>query len=186
MVMMPGPILSALEDIDARAGVPVRRILLTPQGKPFVQADARRLVQEPAIALVCGRYEGIDERARSVMHEELSIGDFVLFGGEVAAMAIVEAVARLIPGVLGNAESVIEESHSHGLLEYPQYTRPAEFRGQGVPDVLLSGNHGAIRTWRRHQALIRTARRRPELMHDVEITEEERLWLNEATERGEA
>jgi len=179
MVMMPGPILAALEDIDAREGRAVHRVLLTPQGKPFKQADARRLVTEPAIALVCGRYEGVDERARAAAHEELSLGDFVLFGGEVAAMAIVEATARLIPGVLGNAASVVDESHSHGLLEYPQYTRPAEFRGASVPPVLLSGNHGAIETWRRRQALLRTAERRPDLLQKRDISEEDRRWLRD-------
>jgi tRNA (guanine37-N1)-methyltransferase len=140
------------------------RILLTPQGKPFAQADAQRLSQLPSLVLICGRYEGFDERVRSYVDEELSLGDFVLMGGEVAAMAVVEAVVRLLPGVLGNAESSVEESHSAtGLLEYAQYTRPVEFRGAKIPDVLLSGHHAEIARFRQADAVERTKQKRPDL-----------------------
>jgi tRNA (guanine37-N1)-methyltransferase len=162
----------------------VHRILLTPQGRPFRQADAKRLSGLDAIALICGRYEGVDERARSQMDEEISLGDFVLFGGEVAAMAVIEAVGRLLPGVLGNHESLSEESHGAGLLEYPHYTRPAEFRGEGVPSVLTSGNHAAIAAWRREQALKRTAARRPDLLAEAELSAAERAAV--ATTQGGA
>jgi tRNA (guanine37-N1)-methyltransferase len=162
MVMMPGPIMEAIESREADGRL--HRILLTPQGKPFDQATARRLAEKPAIALVCGRYEGVDERVRNAMDEELSLGDFVMTGGEVAAMAVIEATARLLPGVLGNMASTHEESHADGLLEYPQYTRPPEFRGEAVPEVLTSGDHAAIARWRRKQALSRTRARRPDML----------------------
>ncbi|WP_437922791.1 tRNA (guanosine(37)-N1)-methyltransferase TrmD [Sorangium sp. So ce291] len=142
------------------------RILLTPQGQPFRQAKAIELAARPAIALVCGRYEGFDERVRAFVDEEISLGDFVMTGGEVAAMAVIDACVRLLPGVLGNAGSAEHESHSPalaGLLEYPQYTRPVEFRGHKVPDVLQQGNHAAIARWRQVQAELRTAERRPDL-----------------------
>ncbi len=153
------------EDAQKSAEPKARRILLTPQGKPFDQATAARLANEEAILLVCGRYEGFDERVRSFVDEEISLGDFVMTGGEVCAMAIIEATVRLLPGVLGNAESIREESHSEeGLLEYPQYTRPAEFRGHSVPEVLAGGNHAEIAKWRHEQARARTAERRPDLI----------------------
>ncbi|WP_437825338.1 tRNA (guanosine(37)-N1)-methyltransferase TrmD [Sorangium sp. So ce1153] len=142
------------------------RVLLTPQGQPFRQAKAIELAARPAIALVCGRYEGFDERVRAFVDEEISLGDFVMTGGEVAAMAVIDACVRLLPGVLGNAGSAEHESHSPalaGLLEYPQYTRPVEFRGHKVPDVLQQGNHAAIARWRQAQAEQRTAERRPDL-----------------------
>ncbi len=157
--------MEALDDEAVAAGEPkARRILMTPQGKPFAQPAAVRLSTEPAVMLVCGRYEGFDERIRSFVDEEISLGDFVMTGGEVAAMAIIEATVRLIPGVLGNAESIREESHGDaGLLEYPQYTRPADFRGQGVPEVLAGGNHAEIAKWRAAQSVERTQVRRPDL-----------------------
>jgi tRNA (guanine37-N1)-methyltransferase len=165
MVMLPEPIMSALDALDAKCAADgearCHRILLTPQGAPFTQTHARTLAQKPGITLICGRYEGIDDRVREHCDEELSLGDFVLNGGEVAA---IEAVSRLLPGMLGNAESLAEESHTAGLLEYPQFTRPRSFRGRDVPDVLLSGNHAAIARWRRDRALERTAARRPELL----------------------
>ncbi|WP_437617681.1 tRNA (guanosine(37)-N1)-methyltransferase TrmD [Sorangium sp. So ce1151] len=142
------------------------RVLLTPQGQPFRQAKAIELAARPAVALVCGRYEGFDERVRAFVDEEISLGDFVMTGGEVAAMAVIDACVRLLPGVLGNASSAEHESHSPalaGLLEYPQYTRPVEFRGHKVPDVLQQGNHAAIARWRQAQAEVRTAERRPDL-----------------------
>lgn len=157
--------MDALDDEAARAARPkARRVLLTPQGEPFAQPTAQRLAGEPAIMLICGRYEGFDERVRSFVDEELSLGDFVMTGGEVAAMAIIEATVRLLPGVLGNIDSTREESHGEeGLLEYPQYTRPAEFRGLRVPEILSSGHHAQIDAWRRQQALERTRERRPDL-----------------------
>jgi tRNA (guanine37-N1)-methyltransferase len=162
MVMMPGPILEALEAREA--GTRMHRVLLSPQGKPFDQAAARRLASLPALALVCGRYEGVDERVRDAMDEQISLGDFVITGGEVAAMAVIEATARLLPGVLGNLASTHEESHAAGLLEYPQFTRPPEFRGQRVPEVLISGDHAAIARFRRKESLRRTRDRRPDLL----------------------
>jgi tRNA (guanine37-N1)-methyltransferase len=169
MVMRVDVLVACMEALDAEAdanGEPrARRILLTPQGRPFAQAAAVRLAAEPALMLVCGRYEGFDERIRAFVDEEISLGDFVMTGGEVAAMAVVEATVRLVPGVLGNAESIREESHGEeGLLEYPQYTRPAEFRGRAVPEVLAGGNHAEIARWRREQALARTEARRPDLI----------------------
>ena len=168
MVMRVDVLVACMDALDQEAdakGEPrARRILLTPQGRPFAQPAAVRLAVEPAIMLVCGRYEGFDERVRSFVDEEISLGDFVMTGGEVAAMAIVEATVRLIPGVLGNAESIREESHGEeGLLEYPQYTRPADFRGLAVPEVLAGGNHAEIAKWRKEQSLVRTAQRRPDL-----------------------
>ena len=161
-------IVACLEALDAEAaqeGKPrARRVLLTPQGRPFVQATATSFSAQPALVLICGRYEGFDERVRSFVDEELSLGDFVMTGGEVAAMAVVEATVRLLPGVLGNEESTHEESHGEGgLLEYPHYTRPAEFRGQNVPEILSSGNHAKVAMWRAEQSLERTRTRRPDL-----------------------
>jgi tRNA (guanine37-N1)-methyltransferase len=161
MVMMPGPVLEALESRESAGRV--HRILLSPQGAPFDQATARRLATYPAIALVCGRYEGIDERVVEAVDEQLSLGDFVMTGGEVAAMAVIEATARLLPGVLGNLDSTFDESHASGLLEYPQYTRPPEFRGRAVPEVLVSGDHAAIGRYRRKESLRRTRAQRPDL-----------------------
>ncbi len=168
MVMRVDVLVAAMEslDLDAPDGVRGRRVLLTPQGARFDQTAAERLAKEPALALVCGRYEGFDERVRAHVDEEVSLGDFVMTGGEVCAMAIIEATVRLLPGVLGNMDSTREESHSphsDGLLEYPQYTRPQEFRGASVPDVLAGGNHAEIAKWRRAEALRRTAARRPDI-----------------------
>jgi tRNA (guanine37-N1)-methyltransferase len=163
MVMRVDVMVQAMEAFDGEPRA--RRILLTPQGVPFDQKAAERLSKEPAIMLVCGRYEGFDERIRGHVDEEISLGDFVMTGGEVCAMAIIESTIRLVPGVLGNAESTHEESHgAEGLLEYPQYTRPAEFRGEGVPEVLKNGNHAEIAKWRREQAIARTRTRRPDLL----------------------
>ena len=183
MVMQPGPIVDSMEHADARQAElgleRPTRVLLTPQGEPLRQPLVRDLALRPALTLVCGRYEGIDERARERMDVEVSLGDFVLMGGELGALAVIEATARLVPGVLGNPESIEEESHAQGLLEYPQYTRPAEFRGRAVPEVLLSGNHARIATWRRREAFLRTVRRRPDLVAARELTDEERRWLEE-------
>jgi tRNA (guanine37-N1)-methyltransferase len=183
MVMLPEPIMSAVEALDqtcSEAGEErAHRIVLTPSGAPFTQAHARRLAQKPALMLICGRYEGIDDRVREQCDEELSLGDFVLNGGEVAAIAVIEAVSRLLPGMLGNAESLTEESHTSGLLEYPHFTRPRSFRGRDVPEILLSGNHAAIARWRRKQSLIKTRAARPDLFAQLELTKEDRKLLDE-------
>jgi tRNA (guanine37-N1)-methyltransferase len=158
-------------------GEPVQRILLTPQGKRFTQADARRLAEKSRLCLTCGRYEGFDERVRSFVDEELSLGDFVVTGGEVPAMCLLEAVIRLLPGVLGNDDSVREESFSaecQGLLEYPHYTRPLSFRGLEVPEVLRSGDHAKIKQYREEQARARSAERRPELLATLAARKAER------------
>lgn len=169
MVLRVDVMVACMEAMDADApdGVIAQRILLTPQGRPFRQADAQQLAGLPAFMLICGRYEGFDDRIRSFVDDELSLGDFVMCGGEVAAMAIMEATTRLLPGVLGNFDSVHEESHSPGnagLLEYPQFTRPAEFRGMSVDPTLISGDHARIARWRRERAIERTQQRRPELL----------------------
>ncbi len=167
MVMRVDCLVAALEALDATATTRAHRVLLTPQGRPFDQARAIELSRRPALALVCGRYEGFDERVRSFIDEELSLGDFVMTGGEVAAMAVIEATVRLLPGVLGNEDSTRDESHSperDGLLEYAQYTRPAEFRGLGVPDVLKGGHHGEIARHRAEERRARTGARRPDLL----------------------
>jgi tRNA (guanine37-N1)-methyltransferase len=165
MVMKPEPFAAAVEDLYGSLDARPRTVLLTPRGRPLTQDLVADLAAEPALLLLCGRYEGIDERVREHLCDgELSLGDFVLGGGEVAAAAILEAVGRLVPGVMGNDASAGDESFSDGLLEYPHYTRPAEFRGWAVPDVLRSGDHGRIARWRRAQALHRTLRDRPELI----------------------
>ena len=174
MVMRPEPWGEALDALVASAsgeGAVPRLLVPTPSGMPFTQAMARELADEPWLAFACGRYEGIDERvlehaATRMPVTLVSLGDYVLNGGEVAVLAIVEAVARLIPGVIGNAESLVEESHEDGLLEYPVYTKPASWRGLDVPEVLLSGNHGAIAAWRHEQRVARTRARRPDLLPD--------------------
>ena len=180
MVLMPGPVADALDYLDEqRQGRISHRVLLTPQGRRFDQQRARRFSELDALTLVCGRYEGFDERIRGLVDEEVSLGDFVLLGGEVAALAILEATARLLPGVLGNADSTTDESHADGLLEYPQYTRPDEFRGVKVPEVLKSGHHAAIARWRRKESLRRTLQRMPELLQSARLTEEDRQLLRE-------
>ena len=185
MVLMPGPIADALDHLDeSREGRVSHRVLLTPQGARFTQAHARRFAELDAITLVCGRYEGFDDRIRDLVDEEVSLGDFVLLGGEVAALAIIEATARLLPGVLGNEDSAADESHADGLLEYPQYTRPEEFRGRKVPEILLSGHHAAIARWRRKESLRRTLERRPDLLEAAELSEEDRELLQEIQDEG--
>lgn len=164
MVMRPEPFAAAIDAVNAeRPGL--WRILMTPQGEVFDQSLARELAKrEPGLMIIAGRYEGIDERVRSLVDQEISIGDYVLSGGEIPAMAVIEAVGRLIPGVLGNPESLDEESFAAGILEYPHYTRPEEFREMRVPEILLSGDHAKIRAWREAEARRRTARRRPDLL----------------------
>jgi len=167
MVMRVDVLVACMESLDADAPNAERahRVLLTPQGQPLSQERVRALAARPAIMLVCGRYEGFDERIRSFVDEEISLGDFVMTGGEVAAMAVIDASVRLLPGVLGNEDSTREESHAPetGLLEYPQYTRPQDFRGAGIPEVLTSGHHAEIEKWRRSEAEKRTRDRRPDL-----------------------
>jgi tRNA (guanine37-N1)-methyltransferase len=164
MLMRPEPLFAAIESVLA-AHPGLWRILLTPQGRLLDQAAVRELAaRRPGLMLVSGRYEGVDERVRTQVDEEISIGDYVLSGGELAAMVVIEAVTRLVPGVLGNPASLEEESFAEGLLEYPHYTRPEEFRGMRVPEMLLSGDHQKIRDWRKAEALRRTARRRPDLL----------------------
>ncbi len=176
MVMKPEPIVAALESLDTASARP-RRILLSPQGRLFTQAEAVALAALPEIALVCGRYEGVDERVRAFVDDELSIGDVVLSGGEVAALVIIDAVSRLVPGALGSVGSTAVESFSEGLLEYPQYTRPPEFRGLRVPDILLCGDHAAIARWRRQEALRRTHTRRPDLLSRLSLNAADRAFL---------
>ncbi len=178
MVMKPEPIFRTVESV---LGVPhaCPLILLTPQGRPFNQRIAEELAQQPQLGLLCGRYEGVDERVRQhLVSDELSIGDFVISGGELAALVIIDAVARLIPGVLGDPDGPWDDSHASGLLEYPHYTRPPEFRGWKVPEILLSGDHGRIARWRRQQALTRTWQRRPDLLTTAPLNEEDRLFLS--------
>jgi tRNA (guanine37-N1)-methyltransferase len=185
MVMKPDPIFAAAEHALAEARAAGQSaedsaiILLTPQGRLFDQRVAEELAQRQHLILICGHYEGVDERVREhLATDELSIGDYVLTGGELPAMVVVDAVARLVPGVLGAAESLAEESIASGLLEYPQYTRPFDFRGWTVPEVLLSGNHAAIARWRRDQALVRTLQRRPDLLARVELDKADRKTLD--------
>lgn len=184
MVMKPEPIHRALEHVKASSGTPADRvILMSPQGRPFVQQVAKELAQADRLILICGHYEGVDERVRTrLVTDEISIGDYVLTGGELPAMVLIDAVARLIPGVLGSEESANEESFGDGLLEYPHYTRPREYLGESVPEVLLSGNHEAIRRWRRKESLRRTRARRPDLLAAARLSDEDLKFLREIEE----
>ena len=166
MLLKPEPVFEAVEDL---ADEGTRVILMTPQGRSFKQALARDLTASPHLLLICGSYEGFDERIRTLAHEELSIGDYVLTNGALPAMVVIDAVTRLLPGVLGDDVSSVDESFSEGTLEYPQYTRPAEYRGLKVPEVLLSGHHAEIEKWRSEQADERTRKRRPELLENKKI-----------------
>jgi tRNA (guanine37-N1)-methyltransferase len=177
MVLKPEPLFRAVEGLRTAEA---RVVLLCPQGPTFTQATAARLARQPHLVLLCGHYEGVDERVRDhLVDEELSIGDYVLTGGEVPALVVMDAVVRLVPGVLGDPEGAARESFAAGRLDYPQYTRPAEFRGHRIPDVLLSGDHDRIARWRRREALRRTAARRPDLLVGTALTDEERAWLAE-------
>jgi tRNA (guanine37-N1)-methyltransferase len=180
MVLKPEPMFVAIDTIRSRRGMPGAVLLMSPAGARFRQSDARRLAALEHIVVLCGRYEGIDERVREhVATEEISIGDYVLSGGELPALVVVDAVSRLVPGVVGDEQSVEADSFTRGLLDYPHYTRPAEYRGWRVPDVLISGHHGEIRNWRRREALRRTADRRPDLLVTAELDDEERRLLQE-------
>ena len=189
MIMKPEPIFRALEaifDLEEGQGPEVPVILLSPQGHTFTQAVARELSRHPRLVLICGHYEGVDERVRQFLAtDEISIGDYVLTGGEIPAMVIVDAVTRLVPGVLGDPGATFEDSHAEGLLEYPHYTRPQVFRGYSVPDVLLSGNHAEIVRWRRQEALRRTFERRPDLLAQARLSQADREFLQRlAQEEG--
>jgi tRNA (guanine37-N1)-methyltransferase len=178
MVIKPEPMFRAVEAIRSARGEPAAVVLLSPAGRRFTHAEARRLAAAGHVVLLCGRYEGVDERVREALAtDELSIGDYVLSGGELAALVIIDAVARLVPGVVGDDQSVEEESFVEGLLDYPHYTRPATFRGMAVPEVLLSGHHGEIRRWRRREAVRRTLERRPDLLKGAELDDETREML---------
>lgn len=178
MVLKPEPMFNAVEAITA--GRKPRVILMCPQGERFTQKKAEELAQEEELVLLCGHYEGYDERIREhLVTDEISIGDFVLTGGELAAMAVIDSVVRLLPGVLGQADSHIQDSFSTGLLEHPHYTRPADFRGMKVPDVLLSGNHANIEKWREEQSLKRTFERRPDLLEHVELTKPQQTYIEQ-------
>ena len=186
MVMKPEPVFEALETVlgldphqtTPQPATPI--IMLTPQGRVFTQSVAEELSNHGRIALLCGRYEGLDERIREhLVTDEISIGDYVLTGGELPALILIDAVSRLIPGVLGDPDGATDDSHAAGLLEYPHYTRPPEFRGWKVPEILLSGDHGKIEQWRREQSLLRTLARRPDLLEKAELTEKEQLFLIE-------
>jgi tRNA (guanine37-N1)-methyltransferase len=196
MVLKPDPFFRALDAIEADRGGPLTVILTSPQGQRFTQADAQRFSGQRHLALLCGRYEGFDDRIRERVTDEISIGDYVLSGGELAALVVVDAVARLVPGVVGDEQSVAEDSFSRGLLDFPQFTRPPEIAWRGgvgtagsatasaervlkVPDVLLSGNHAEIRRWRKRQAVARTLERRPDLLAVAVLDEEEKQILRE-------
>lgn len=179
MVMQAQPIYDAYQSIADKAK-DARVIYMTPQGRPFTQSVAQELSQEDNLVFLCGHYEGVDERIiEEIVTDEISLGDFVLTGGELAAITIIDAVSRLVPGVLGKADSFEDESFSDGLLEYPQYTRPPIFHGRAVPEILLSGHHANIAKWRREQSLMRTAQKRPDLLPTAELTEKEKLFLQQ-------
>ena len=177
MVLKPEPIFNALEDLDKTPDT--RVILMCPQGEPFTQEKAESLSESEHIVFICGHYEGYDERIRTnCVTDEISIGDYVLTGGELASMTMTDAIVRLVPGVLGNQVSHEDDSFSSGLLEHPQYTRPADYQGMKVPDVLLSGNHANIDKWRHEQSLLRTLERRPDLLEQYPLTEKDKKILN--------
>ena len=184
MVMKVEPLTACIERV--KEDRPRARVILTsPRGRPFSHAVAEELARHEELLIICGRYEGVDERVRELfVDDEISIGDFVLTGGEMAAMVIVDAVSRFVPGVLGSDESALSDSFSDGLLEYPQYTRPAEFRGLKVPDVLLSGNHQKIATWRRSQSLTRTVQSRPDLLENADLSPQERNYIKNVQGAG--
>jgi tRNA (guanine37-N1)-methyltransferase len=185
MVMKAGPIFAAVESV---LGTPPScpLIMMTPQGRPFTAQLARDLSGLPHIALLCGRYEGFDERVREhLVTDQISMGDFVLTGGELPALAIIDAVSRFLPGVLGDPEGAVDDSFASGLLEYPHYTKPEDFRGWKVPEVLLSGNHAEINKWRRRQSLLRTFKQRPDLLERLDLSVADRKWLDKIMKDGE-
>ncbi len=177
MVLKPEPVFRAVDHVKELADDKPRIILLCPQGERYTQRKAEQLAKEKHLVFICGHYEGYDERIRSIVTDEISIGDYVLTGGELGAMVIIDSVVRLLPGVLGNEDSPVHDSFSTGLLEHPHYTRPREYRGMKVPDVLLSGDHKRIEEWRKKESLKRTLKRRPDLLKDYPLTDEEKQWL---------
>lgn len=180
MLLKPEPLFDAMESIEERSPETKKRIILMdPAGKPFNQAMAEEFSEEEHLVFLCGHYEGYDERIRSLVTDEVSLGDYVLTGGELAAMVMIDASVRLLPNVLGNAESAQTDSHSSGLLEHPHYTRPAEYKGMGVPDVLMSGNHAKIDEWRHKESLKRTYFRRPDMLETRDLTKQEQQWIKE-------
>ena len=186
MVLKPDPLFRAVDAIRQERGAIGTIVLVSPQGRRFTQAEAARLARIGHVAILCGRYEGVDDRVREhLANEELSIGDYVLSGGELPAVVIIDAVARLVPGVVGDEESVSADSFARGLLDFPHYTRPSAFRDLKVPEVLLSGHHGEIRRWRKRQAVERTLNRRPELLAQAALDDEEREILRELLDERE-
>lgn len=184
MVMKPEPLFRSIERITAERGRPRAIVLTSPDGERLTQKTAARLRDLGHVAILCGRYEGVDDRVRAhLASEDISIGDYVLSGGELPALVIVDAVARLVPGVVGDEQSVARDTFAKGLLDFPQYTRPADFEGHAVPPVLLSGHHQEIERWRRREALMRTLERRPDLLDGADLDEQDRAILNEAVER---
>jgi len=187
MVLKPEPMFAAVEDLVPPDAERPRIVLMCPQGETFTQRKAEELAAEKHLIFICGHYEGYDERIREhLVTDELSIGDYVLTGGELPAMVVIDSIVRLLPGVLGNETSAVTDSFSTGLLEYPHYTRPASFRGWDVPEVLISGHHGRIDAWRREQSLLRTLRRRPDLLETAELTPKEKEWLAARRKEAEA
>lgn len=183
MVMQAEPVYGAYEAVSAMAGKRPRLVYLTPQGRVFNQKMAQEMAQESDLAFLCGHYEGIDERVlEAIVTDFVSIGDYVLTGGELPAMVMIDAIARMVPGVLSNEQSGVSESFSDSLLEYPQYSRPENWRGRQVPSVLLSGHHGNVEKWRREQSILRTAKYRPDLLKNAELTEKEKNWLRMQTQ----
>lgn len=178
MLLQAQPIYDALADVSEKRGSLGRVILLDPAGRKFDQKAAEELAKEPQLTFICGHYEGYDERIKQLVTDEFSIGDFVLTGGELGAMVMIDATVRLLPEVLGNSASAPGDSFSSGLLEYPQYTRPADFRGLKVPDVLLSGNHQKVAEWRQKEALYKTYQRRPDLLEERQLSEKEKHWIS--------
>lgn len=179
MLLMPQPIFDAMDHVEATAGDRGRVVLLDPAGVPFTEAVAEDFAKEDHLTFICGHYEGYDERIRALVTDEVSLGDYVLTGGELGAMVMIDATVRLIPDVLGNTDSAPGDSFSNGLLEYPQYTRPAEFRGERVPEVLMNGNHQLIAEWRERESLRRTYQRRPDLLEHAKLTTAQRRLLND-------
>ena len=178
MVLKPEPVFAAVEDLTKQLTEKPRVILMCPQGERYTQQKAEELSKASHLIFVCGHYEGYDERIRQyLVTDEISVGDYVLTGGELPAMTVIDSVVRLLPGTLGNETSAVTDSYSTGLLEYPHYTRPALFREWSVPDELLSGHHKRIEQWRREQSLLRTLQRRPDLLENAALTEKEKQWL---------
>lgn len=178
MVMMAQPIMDCIDAVTGQSEIRPRCIVMSPRGKQLSTELARELAREERLLILAGHYEGIDERVMDMMDDEISIGDYILTGGELPAMVVVDCVSRFIPGVLGSAESAEDESFSSGLLEYPQYTRPAEYREKTVPEVLLNGNHAEIQKWRRQQALLKTKQNRPDLLEKAELTKKDIEFLS--------